>query len=515
MINIRRKVKEYIKTASPLKLGLISFFLGALQALSMPPFGFFFILPLTVSIFIIISKSRETKKSSFFYGWLFGAGYFIFSLYWINYALFVDIKMWWWVLPLSLIIGPALLGIYWGFIPLLAWRYKKPSNLYAIVFCVIWAIIEWIRGHALTGFPWNLSGYTWHRLPAILQLNSLIGIYGLTLITLLWAAIPVIKKRTTQIFLLLLFFIALSFGTHRIKYNPVSFYDDIGVRIIQPNIQQTFKWIPEEREKNLKKHMVLTSKETPFDYPIKFVIWPETATLYDFTGKNNVVSFTASSLPENSIGIFGSLNIEGYGDNEKAFNSVTFISSKGELLGTYNKHHLVPFGEYIPFRKYLNLTPLAAEISAVGDFSRGTGATTFDLGDNLLLPKPSPLICYEAIFPNEVTDKNRRPDWLINVTNDAWYGNSTGPYQHFEIVRVRAVEEGLPLVRAANNGISGVIDPMGRVIDKQPLFATGIIDSKLPKPIEATFYSKYRDTLLFAVSLLLLGFCEICRKNYK
>jgi len=510
----RKKIKDYIQTAKPSLLYLMSFLLGAINALTMPPIGLFIILPITVSLFILITKSCATRKAAFFNGWLFGAGYFIFSLYWISYALFVDIALWWWVLPLSLLVGPALFGIYWGFIPLLAWRYKKPSTAYAITFCVAWALIEWIRGHALTGFPWNLSGYSWYRFPAINQLNSLVGIYGLTFITLLWAAIPAFKNRTLQIMLLVSFFVALSFGTHRLKFNPVSFYDDIGVRVVQPNIEQTAKWVPEEREKNLRKHLVLTSKENVANYPIKFVVWPETATLYDLTSSNSALRVTSSALPKGSIGVFGSLNVElNDKGEEQFFNSVSFVSSQGKIISTYNKHHLVPFGEYIPFRNYINLTPMAAGISAIGDFSRGTGIATMDLGKDL--PKPSPLICYEAIFPSAVASKQARPDWLLNVTNDAWYGNSAGPYQHFENVRVRAIEEGLPLVRSANNGISGVIDPLGRVIDKQPLFATGIIDSKLPKPLEATIYSKFGDGIFFIVSLLLIGACEISRRRYK
>ncbi|MCK5555092.1 MAG: apolipoprotein N-acyltransferase, partial [Alphaproteobacteria bacterium] len=194
------------------------------------------------------------------------------------------------------------------------------------------------------------------------------------------------------------------------------------------------------------------------------------------------------------------------------YNSVTVLDKKAKILNTYNKHHLVPFGEYIPFRNILNMTPIASGIARIGDFTRGAGVSSLYIDS---LPKPSPLICYEAIFPNEVANHNDRPDWLLNVTNDAWYGKTAGPHQHFEIARVRTIEEGLPLVRSANTGISAVIDPLGRIIGIKPLGETGVVDALLPKALPPTPYSKTGDILFFLMLTLLAIFGEKLHRTKK
>jgi apolipoprotein N-acyltransferase len=472
-----------------------AFILGVMMAATMPPLEVSLVLLLCVPGFIGLARQSRTKREAFLTGWAFGAGYFIAGLYWISYALFVDIAQFWWVLPFSAVLGPAALGLYYGFVPLLAWRYRKHERAHALMFVAAFALIEWIRGHAFTGFPWNLPGYTWQYFLSLMQVNSAIGIYGLTLLTLLWAAAPLMGKRGA-VALLALFLMLAGAGALRLHLLPTE-PSGHTVRIVQPNIPETLKWSRDDMRRNFEHILKLTA--TPAQMPITFTVWPETAVPSDLQRNPAVAQEIAASLPSGSMAVIGTLRSTA---EEQYFNSVTAMDGEGHVLGNYDKHHLVPFGEYIPYRQYLNLTPIANGIAMIGDFTRGGGVTTMRVGGNL--PAPSPLVCYEAIFPGAVARDDDRPGWLVNVTNDAWYGYTAGPYQHLENARVRAIEEGLPLVRAANTGVSAVVDPLGRYVDHISLGSMGIVDAILPAPLPPTVYAQFGDTLFFLM-LVLLG----------
>lgn len=478
-----------------------AFLLGALSVFALPPLGLFFILLVTVPGFIWLARHGKTKRETFLVGWAFGAGYFIFGLYWVSFALFVDIEQFGWVLPFSAILGPAALALYYGLIPLLAWRYRRNETAYALIFVAAWALIEWVRGHAFTGFPWNFAGHAWNLVPALMQVNAVIGIYGLTLLTLLWAAVPAMNKKYVPLALISFLFIA-GLGTSRMLTHPTQ-ESGSTVRVLQPNIPQSLKWNRDDMWRNFRHNLELTA--TPAKNPVTFVVWPETALMADLGNNPDLAQDIAASMPKGSLALIGTLRI----GEKDYYNSVSVLDKRGRIVDNYDKHHLVPFGEYIPYRKYLNLTPIAAGISGIGDFTRGAGVRTLSLGT---LPHPSPLICYEGIFPGEVARRDDRPDWLLNVTNDAWYGKTAGPHQHFENVRIRAIEEGLPLVRSANTGISAVVDPLGRIIGIAPLQKTKVIDTILPKPLPPTLYSRFGDTLFFLMLVLLLIGAESHRK---
>lgn len=485
----------------------MAFLLGSLMTLALPPLGVFPVLLLCVPGFIGLARTCETKRQSFLTGWLFGCGYFIFGLYWVSFALFVDIDRWGWVLPLSAIVGPAALALFYGFIPLLARRYNGDKTAHALAFVAAWAGIEWLRGHVLTGFPWNLPGYAWNHVLPVMQVSAHAGIYGLTLLTLLWAALPSYRHdRRLFAGALLLFIVAAGAGMLRLHQNPTAQNGEATVRIVQPNLSQSVKWNDDAQWRNLEHHANMTKDSTA-----TFTVWPETAVTADMTEFPEIARYIARNIPKDGVLVTGSLrvayDIHGI---EKYFNSVSVIDTKANVLGTYDKHHLVPFGEYIPFRRVLNFTPVASSIAGLGDFTPGTGAQTIAAGT---LPKFSPLICYEVIFPNAVASRAERPDWLVNVTNDGWYGKTTGPHQHFETVRVRAVEEGLPLARAANTGISGMIDPLGRIIAEKPLGETGTVDAILPAPLPPTLYARRGDSLFFLLLALLAVAAEFNRRR--
>jgi len=483
-----------------------AFLLGVLTVLALPPLGLFPILFLTVPAFATLARFAPTHGKSFCVGWSFGAGYFIFGLYWVSAALFVDIEQWKWVMPLSLIVGPTVLALCYGFIPLLARSFRNHEAAHAVAFAVAWSLIEYARGHLLTGFPWNLPGYAWHHALPVLQSTSVIGIYGLTLLTLFWAMIPVFRAHRTlrHIAIMSLVFVTAA-GAVRLSINPTSYRDDAPyIRLVQGNIPQETKWNKDDDWRNFEKQLTLTATKT--DRAPDAVIWPETAVNADLYQFPEIASIIAMKLPGNATGLLGSLRVDVRDPNHPYFyNSVTALDKKGNVVGNYDKHHLVPFGEFIPFREKISFKPIAMAVSGVGDFTRGPGPQTLHVNG---LPGFSPLVCYEVIFPGEVADINNRPKWLVNVTNDGWYGKTAGPYQHFAMARIRAIEEGLPLARAANTGISGMIDPLGRVIAKLPLAIAGYVDERLPDALPATPYALYIDGFFW---LLLAGFAATAR----
>ncbi len=494
-----QKPAEFLRARQGAARYLAAFGLGALLTLTLPPFGLFPLALASVCGFIWLAQGAPSSWKALWTGWAYGAGFFITGLYWISVALFVDIASFGWVLPLSLIVGPCLLALLtYALIPVIAHRFRHDPLLHALVFITAWAAIEWIRGHALTGFPWNLPGYMWHHVLPVMQTASLVGIYGLTLLTLLWAALPALWSCTRMRYgLLALFIAALAWGGLRLAFNPTQTTGAPVVRIVQGNVAQTMKWDEDAQWRNLEKHAHLSDKNTPADV----VIWPETALTSDPVLFPEIGRYVAQNMPRDSIGIFGSLRITNASQPQPDYhNGVYVMDSNGAVLGAYDKFHLVPFGEYIPYRNILQVTPIAAGISKIGDFTAGPGPRT--LNGEGKVPPFSPLICYEVIFPAHVTDRHNRPAWLVNVTNDAWYGRSSGPYQHLEITRMRAVEEGLPLARAANTGISAMIDPLGRITARLALNETGAITTPLPAPLPPTLYARLGDA---PFALMLLG----------
>jgi apolipoprotein N-acyltransferase len=494
----------------------LTFGLGALMTFTMPPIGFVPALLVCVPGLVFLSINAPTKWKSFLTGWVFGMGYFIFGLYWISAALFVDIAQWGWVLPLSAIVAPSLLALCYGFIPLIARRWRGSEAGYALALAGAWSGIEYLRGHLFTGFPWNLPGYAWHWDLPVLQSASVVGIYGVTLLTLVWAGLPAMTLRRRLVAgLLALFVVVQAGGTVRMAMNPTEQSGHYVVRLVQANIPEMTKWNADEEWRNLEKHLALTKSKPQTDDTPTFVVWPETSVNGDLNipDLQPTAHIIAQALPKDSYGILGALRVNAEDQGHPLFyNSVTVLDKHDKVLADYDKHHLVPFGEYIPFRDKIPFTPLALAVSGIGDFTRGPGPQTLRADK---LPSFSPLVCYEVIFPGEVVDEKNRPDWLVNVTNDGWYGLTAGPHQHLGIARLRAIEEGLPLARAANTGISAMFDPVGRLLKDQPLGTSGYIDSILPKPLPPTIYSMAGDSLFFVMLAAVFAGAETIRRRQK
>ena len=502
--------------AQPWKVFAIAFLLGALGTLAFEPFSWFFMAFFSLSgLLWLLNNSQSTSwKHVFAIGWWFGLGHFTTGLYWIAFAMSIDLQQFGWLIPFALLGLPAVLSFFIAPVTLLTHMSRTKALTQLFYFSMLWAIFEWLRGHVLTGLPWNLIGYIWMDYDLMNQSLSLFGAYGLSLITVFIAGLPFLSLETTslrnRIFyssIALILLISLgTFGKWRLFYANDGVLPNICLRLVQPNIPQRLKWDHKHLNKNFEHLLFLTS--SPAQKPITHILWPEAAVPclleYDHGKRHRVASVIPS---EGALMTGGVRLIKRSRVNIQAWNSIFVITPDAQITDIYDKSHLVPFGEYVPMRSFF--PSFVKKVTAGStDFSSGTGPRTLKVKG---LPPFSPLVCYEGIFPGEVKEKQgERPQWIYNATNDAWFGPTSGPYQHLAINRARAIEEGLPYIRVANTGISAVIDAYGRVKASLPLNTEGTIDTELPLPSSSlTLYSLYGDRIFFGLlvffSLLFLG----------
>jgi len=492
---------------------------GIVASLSLPPADVLPTLWIAFPMLVWLLDGVKTWKGALWVGWLFSFGFLAFSLYWLTFALFVAIDQYWWVVPFASSGLAFGLSIYHGIGTAIAWTVPRERPLARVLALVgMWSLAWWVYGHALTGFPWNLPGYAWTEFPWLIQIASVGGTYAVTLLVMLAPALaallgsPFATRRqgyrgaAAGIVIVVL---AAIFGAVRLPSDPMPTVPDVRLRLVQPSIQQSLKWVPGRFENNLRQHIQLSIQ--PADKPPTAIIWSEAAEPYPLEGHpDNATVIASATLKPGQLLITG-IDRGMPNENPPTFrDSIQVLDHEGQILGTYDKFHYVPFGEYMPLGKYL---PFIKAV-AVGDIepTPGPGPRTLRPPG---LPPAGMLICYEVIFPGDVVEPGNRPDWLIDVTNDAWFGLSAGPYQHFAMMRVRSVEEGLPLANAANSGISGVVDPYGRVTARLGLGEIGVVDADLPKPIAETIYAKVGDGLFFAmaVALAAVGFVLGRRKQ--
>ncbi|MDH3473392.1 MAG: apolipoprotein N-acyltransferase [Rhodospirillales bacterium] len=493
---------------------VVAFLLGGLSAAALPPLH---VVPLLWPAFaglIWLLDGVRRGAGAFLTGWAFGAGHFLAGLYWVGIAFLVDVETYAAFLPLAV----AGLALGMGLFPALAiwatWRGRRRGLSQAFVLGAAWLAVEWVRSWILTGFPWNLLGSIWVFSDAMVQLAAVTGVWGLSLITVVAAAAPAALgepsegpplRRWAPIGLsLAILGLAWGGGAWRLAAAPGPGQQAVaGVRLklIQPNIEQTTKWQPELRKQHVVDQMAMSrsSNDAGNRAPATHVIWAETAVPFNISGEAELRQALAEAVPPGGLLITGAPRVERDNGQSRLWNSLHALSATGAIVGTYDKFHLVPFGEYVPLKWLLGFTKVT---QGRLDFSAGPGPQTLTLPG---LPPVSPLICYEAIFPSAVTADGARPAWLLNITNDAWFGTSTGPYQHLASARLRAVEEGLPLVRVANSGISAVVDSYGRVLERLALNTAGVIDSPLPEPLDGrTLFSRIGNWSVLALVLLAL-----------
>ncbi len=468
---------------------LLAIFLGALLALALPPFH---LIPLAVVSLVGLSwliEGTRNGRGAFGIGWVFGFGHFLAGLYWIVNALLLFGTKFLVVYPIVVGFLPSILAIFIG-LATMATRLTPlggPARILALAGW--WIAFEWLRGNIFTGFPWNLTGYIWAFSDQMLQFASILGIYGLSFLAVAALAMPATlgegkaRRRDATIAVGgagLALLATFGFGALRLAGAPAVGSDvdpTVVLRIVQPNVEQVNKWDGARHAANFQHHLDLSA--SPGHDKVTAIIWPETAATFFLAEQKPALAMVAEVAPKSGVMLIGTPRRTVTGGERRLWNSMIAVDGRGEVVGTFDKFHLVPLGEYVPLKDYL---PLTKVVQGASDYSAGPGPRTLRFGG---LPPTSPLICYEVIFPGHVLASGERPAWMLNITNDGWYGDSPGPRQHFAIARLRAVEEGLPLVRSANTGISGVIDSYGRVVAKLDLGKTGVVDQALPKPLGA------------------------------
>jgi apolipoprotein N-acyltransferase len=484
---------------------------GALSTLAMAPFNAWPVLFLTFTVAVWLIDGAGAGRlrgvpAAAWTGWCFGLGYFVPGLYWIGNAFLVDAPKFAWLMPFAVLGLPAYLALFTalGFaLARLIWT-RDASRVLALA--VSLTLSEWLRGHVLTGFPWNAFGYALSEPLALAQTASLIGLWGLTFLTVAIFASPAVlidgTSRTRRPWIAPVMALALLvamgiFGAVRLSLQPTRNVANVRLRIMQPNLQQDVKFNYSAKAEVMKKYLALSDRasgpQSTGVRDVSILIWPESAFPFFLTREPDALAQIADLLPKGTVLITGSVRAPDLPPGvriTRAYNSIYVIDHDGSVLTVYDKLHLVPFGEYLPFQDWMEWLGLEQLTKVQGGFIAGTDRRSMPVPG---APRALPLICYEAIFPDAVATLSDRPGWIVNLTNDGWFGISTGPYQHLQQARLRAIEEGLPVVRAANTGISAVIDPLGRVVARLGLGIEGVLDSTLPSPEPPTVYARIGD----------------------
>lgn len=502
----------------------IAFIAGAASALAMAPINAWPVLFITFPVLVWMIDGSAGRSggmlSAATAGWFFGFGYFIAGVYWVGYAFLVDAKTFGWLLPVAVGGLPAYLALYTAAGVVLARLLWVRGPERVLTLAIALTITEWLRGHLLSGFPWNTFGYALTEPLALAQAVTLVGIWGLTFLAVAICASPAMLAderadtpnpwRGPVLGALILAGLA-GYGGMRLWLNPTGYVKDVKLRLMQPNLQQDEKFNYSAKNAVMERYLRLSDRATGPQSngvaDVTHLIWPESAFPFFLTREPDAMQQIADLLPQGTVLITGAIrppNAPPGTRTTRAYNSVYVIDHDGSILGIYDKVHLVPFGEYLPLQSLLERIGLTQLTKIRGGFIEGDRRRAMQVPR---APSMIPLICYEVIFPAAAVPDDQRPGWILNVTNDAWFGISSGPYQHFQQARVLAITQGLPLVRATNNGISAVIDPVGRIVRSLPLGAEGVLDSPLPRAMDPTVYVRFGDLgaiLLMVVAGILL-----------
>ena len=507
---------------------------GVLSTLAMAPFNAWPILFLTFPILVWLIDGAAAGQwrgvpAAAWSGFCFGFGYFVPGLYWTGYAFFVDAPTFAWLSPFAVLGLPAYLALYpaLGFaLARLLWT-RDASRILALAAAL--TLSEWLRGQLLTGFPWNAYGYALSEPPALAQIASVIGLWGMTFLAVAIFASPAVliegkPRRRPWIApaAALVTLLALGiFGAVRLSLTPTTMVPHVRLRIMQPNLQQDVKFNYSAKRDVMQKYLALSDRAAgPQSAGVRdasILIWPESAFPFFLTREADAMAQIADLLPKGTVLITGAVRVPDDarpgGPVTRAYNSIYVIDHDGSVLSVYDKTHLVPFGEYLPFQSWMERIGFSQLTKVQGGYIAGTRRRPLDIPN---APRALPLICYEAIFPGKVADRDDRAGWIVNLTNDGWFGISSGPYQHLQQARLRAIEEGLPVVRAANTGISAVIDPMGRIVAQLGLGIEGVLDANLPAAIAPTIHARRPNVPAAAMvmaALIFVVYRRVRRRN--
>ena len=508
---------------------LAPFLLGALTIFGFSPYNFTFINFFTFStllflIFLIkkrtlsVYRKKKSNRYFFYFGCSFGFGFFLFGNYWISISLTHD-EIFKSLIPFALTIIPLFLSIFFGLAILMIGIFSEKKIYFILLFSLVFSIFEYLRGNLLTGFPWNLISYTWSWSIESIQILSLIGAYSLSLISLTFFCIPFLffqnKIKKNNIFFTLaftlIFIINYFYGLNKINNTNYNFDKNINVKIVSANF--SLKDYKTNSELDQLKRLIKIS-EPEKDKKTLF-IWPE-GIFYESYLENIILykDLFLDKFSENHLIVLGINNFVNTSDsnNKKYFNSLVVLNHKLEILHVYNKLNLVPFGEFLPFEKTLSKIGLKKITPGYNSFSSGDVRKIINLGDKFNERLILPLICYEIIYPGKIKKKNQYPSLIINISEDAWFGDSIGPYQHFAKAVYRSIEEGIFIARSANKGVSGFIDPNGRSLKFLDTSESGNVEHKMPQFVKSTLFSNYGNKIFFFIILLYIFLILIFKK---
>lgn len=475
---------------------------GAALTLAQPPFSLWPALIVGWPLLLWLIDGAETPRRAALVGWLAGLGFFLTGLYWIGEAFLVEAsKVWWYapVMPFAVFALSALLAAFWAGAFWAARRLRAQGWRRAVALALAITVAEVARGSVLTGFPWAAQAHAWVETP-VMQVAALVGAYALSALTVLAAALAGAGGWRAPLAAALGLALGWGWGAARLAQAPLD-ADGPVIRLVQPNVGQRDKWADENARPIFEGLLALTA--APAAAPPALVVWPEVAVTFLFDESPQAQAMAAAALPPGAALAVGAVR---RADNGRLHNSLLFQGPGAAPLGAYDKRHLAPFGEYVPYASILGALGVGTLGDGLSGFAPGETSGPFALPG---LPPVAPLICYEIVFPGEVAAAARGADWMLQVTNDAWFGDSGGPRQHLAQARVRAIEQGLPVARAANTGVSAMIDPYGRIRASLALGGRGALDSPLPAPAPRTAFSRIGDAgalaLLASAALIVLA----------
>ncbi|MBA4781815.1 MAG: apolipoprotein N-acyltransferase [Rhizobiales bacterium] len=509
----------------------VSVLIGAISAAALPPLFLFPILWVTFPVLVLMLDGASPNPyrrgvfrlmPAFSCGYWFGFGYFVAGLWWLGGAFLVDAEKFAWLMPFAIIGLPLGLSVFFGLATASARLFWAPGapRLLALAACL--ATFEWLRGTILTGFPWNSLGSLLSANDVMMQGLSLVGLPVYHFLSVLIFASPVLlldadqDRRGARRMLsaaLVVFGALAGFGFARLATATAAPHEGVRLRIIQPDIPQANKFSAEFGREVLDRYLEMSArKKEPGDLGLlaaTHLIWPESAFPFLLTENPEALSAIADLLPQGTTLITGAVRSDPRGSpghQRNFYNSLYVIGHDGLIRDAYDKVHLVPFGEYLPFGEIVEKTGLLPIIELPGGFTAGVKQRVMRAGS---APPFLPLICYEVIFPQEdpAPDATQKPEWILNLTNDAWFGLTSGPYQHFHQSKMRAAEEGLPVVRVANNGISAVIDGYGRTQSFLPLGGPGILDADLPPMVALPVADPWKRAMFWTLIIVAFVVC--------
>lgn len=511
---------------------LVAFLAGAFAVLSQAPYDFFAVCFVSFPVLVWLldgttaGRARGLLRSlrpAFAIGWWFGFGYFVAGLWWTGGAMLVEAEEFAWALPLAVVVLPAALAVFFGLATALARLFWTDDLGRIFALAASFGLFEWLKSFAvLTGFPWNPIGAAAMPIPLLMQSVSVVGTFGMNALAVLVFSVPALLAgrrmlRAGSVLAVALVAAHVGFGYVRLREPPAQPVRSLVVRIVQPSIDQAAKVDVDSRDETFRTLLNLSASPLPADQPKPaLIVWPETALPFLFTDRPDALVAIAELLSDGQTLFVGAVRAEGDGANARRFyNSVVAINDRGEIFDAVDKIHLVPFGEYLPLADLLRAIGIERVVPIRSTFTPGSERHPIRLADGL---EAATFVCYEIIFPTEVEAGARGADFIVNVTNDAWFGDTAGPYQHFRSAQIRAAETGLPIVRAANNGISALIDGRGRIIDAFALNVRGALDGTLeiPAPTPPRLGDPERNGLivvaLMAAAALLLNLMQRLRR---